>query len=167
MTSISRARPRAARPWVLLPTLAAVLAVLTMACGRSDDAVQSYVQQRIAADPATASARLTVTVRNGVAHIKGETDTVAQQQHAVDIASAVKGVKQVQSEMRLSDAAMTDAVKQAIAADPAVSQVPVRVEVSNAEVTLSSDKTNDDERGKLKAAAASVPGVVHVVDNMK
>src|SRR4051812_50216261 len=95
MMRFSSARPPAARSLILLPAGVALLGVLTAACGRSDDAVQSYVQQRIAADPATASARVTVSVRNGVVHIKGETDTVAQQQHAVDIASAVKGVKQV------------------------------------------------------------------------
>lgn len=167
MTSFSGSRMRAALlPKVLMTMVVAACACVT-ACGPSDTSVQTYIQQRLAADPATANAKLTVTVNEGVAHISGETETLVQQQRAVDIATAVKGVKQVQSEMRLSDAAMTDEVKKAIAADASVSQIPLRIEVQNAEVRLFSDKTNGDERTKLKQLAGSVPGVVHVEDHMK
>jgi len=150
---------------LLIPV--ALACTLAAGCAPSDTSVQTYVQQRLAADPATANARLTVTVTDGVAHIKGETETVAEQQRAVDIATAVKGVKQVQNEMRLNDAAITAEVKKAIAADPDLSQIPLRIEVSNAEVKLFSDKTNGDQRTKLKALAAKVQGVAHVEDNMK
>jgi osmotically-inducible protein OsmY len=153
-------------PAALLIPLA-LACTLAGGCAPSDTSVQTYVQQRLAADPATANARLTVTVSEGVAHIKGETETLAQQQRAVDIATAVKGVKQVQSEMRLNDTAMTDEIKKAIAADASLSQIPLRIEVQNAEVKLFSDKTNSDERAKLKDVAAGVPGVVHVEDHMK
>ncbi len=147
---------------------AVLLACATVAaCGRSDATVQGDLQKQLADDPATAGARLTVTVNEGVAQIKGETDTLPQQRRAVDIARAVKGVKDVQSEMRLTDAALIEEVKKAIAADPSVSQVPLRLEVQNAEVKLHSDQTNGDQRTRLKEIAASVPGVAHVEDDMK
>src|SRR3954470_16199272 len=160
-------RPRNPLPRTFVLALVALLGTWMTGCGQSDSAVQSYLQERLAADPATSSAHLTVTVAEGVAHLKGETETLAQQEHAVDIARAVKGVKQVQSEMRLNDAAMTEEVKKAIAADASVSQVPLRIEVKNAEVKLFSDKTNSNERARLKELAGSVPGVVHVEDDMK
>src|SRR3954468_18991218 len=167
MMSFSGAAPRPARPWTLLLALVTLLSAFAAGCGRSDEAVQSSIQQGLAADPATSSAHLTVAVAEGIAHLKGETETLAQQEHAVNIARAVKGVKQVQSEMRLNDAAMTAEVKKAIAADASVSQVPLRIEVKNAEVKLFSDKTNGNERARLKELASGVPGVVHVEDDMK
>jgi osmotically-inducible protein OsmY len=161
------ARRRATVPTTLLFGLAAIFAALTAGCGRSDATVQSDVQQQLAADSVTSSAHLTVTVQDGVATIKGETDTMAQQQRALDVARAVKGVKQVQSEMRFSDAMLTQEVKKAIAADASVSDIPLRIEVKDAEVKLYSDKTNGDQRTRLKQLASGVPGVVGVEDNMK
>jgi osmotically-inducible protein OsmY len=161
------ARTRATLPTTLLVGLAAVIAALTAGCGRSDATVQSDVQQQLAADPATSSAHLTVTVKDGVAQIQGETDTMAQQQRALDVARAVKGVTQVESEMRLNDAALTQDVKKAIAADASVSDIPLRIEIKDGEVKLYSDKTNGDQRTRLKELASSVPGVVGVEDNMK
>ena len=162
-----RTLTRAALSPAALLILVALACTLAAGCAPSDTSVQTYVQQRLAADPATANARLTVTVTDGVAHIKGETETLAQQQRAVDIATAVKGVKQVQSDMRLNDTAMTEEVKKAIAADASVSQIPLRIEVQQGEVKLFSDKTNGDQRTRLKQIASNVPGVVHVEDNMK
>lgn len=147
--------------------LALACTVLTAACGRSDASVQSDLQQQLTADPATSSAHLTITVKDGTADMTGTTDSVQQQQRIVDVARAVKGVKQVQTDMRLSDHAMVGEVKKAIDADPSVSQIPLRIEVTNAEVTLSSDQTNEDQRTRLKELAGGVPGIVHVEDHMK
>ena len=151
----------------LLLVAALLASTGTMACSRSDATVQGELQKQLAADPATAGAHLRVTVNGGVATIAGETDTVAQQQRVIDVASAVKGLIGVQSEMRLSDAGLTDEVKKAVAADALVKDVPLRIEVQNAQVTLSSDQTNGDQRARLKELVAGVPGVVHVEDNMK
>ena len=167
MPLIPGARTRASLPITLLLGLATAAAALTAGCGRSDATVQSDVQQQLAADPAMSSAHLTVTVKDGVAQIKGDTDTMAQQQRALDVARAVKGVTQVQSEMRLNDATLTQEVKKVIAADATVSDIPLRIEVKDGEVKLYSDKTNGDQRNRLKELAGSVPGVAHVEDNMK
>jgi osmotically-inducible protein OsmY len=160
-------RSRAVLPSTILFGGVLLFCLMTAACGRSDATVQSDLQQQLAADPATSSAGLTVTVKDGVALIGGQTETMTQQQRALDVARAVKGVKQVQSEMRLSDAALTEEVKKAVAADSSVNQVPLRIEVKDAEVKLYSDQTNGDQRARLKELASSVPGVVHVEDDMK
>ena len=86
---------------------------------------------------------------------------------AVDIARAVKGVTQIQTEIRLSDAGLTEEVKKAVAADASVNQVPLRIEVKDAQVKLYSDQTNADQRAKLRDIAGGVPGVAGVEDNMK
>ena len=147
--------------------LLVLFTLLVTACGRSDSTLQGDLQKQLAADPATSSAHLTITVTDGTAHISGSTDSTTQQQRVLDVARAVKGVKQVQSDMRLSDTALLDEVKKAIASDSSLSQIPLRVEVQNAEVKLYSDKTNEDERTHLKQLAGGIPGVAHVEDNMK
>ena len=144
-----------------------LVGVSMVGCSRSDAAVQEELQKQLAADSQIAGAHLTVTVNQGVTLIKGETQTTAQQQRAVDIARAVKGVTQIQTEIRLSDAGLTEEVKKAVAADASVNQVPLRIEVKDAQVKLYSDQTNADQRAKLRDIAGGVPGVAGVEDNMK
>jgi osmotically-inducible protein OsmY len=150
-------------------TLAALLLATVSAagCSRSDATLQEELQKELAEDPRMAGSRVTVTVNQGQALIKGETQSAAQQQRAVDIARAVKGLTQVQTEMRLSDAGLTQELEKAIAADQSVNQVPLRVEVKDAEVKLYSDQTNADQRARLREIAGGIPGVTRVEDNMK
>ena len=145
--------------------LALVIVVSAAACSRSDADVQSDVQKQLAADSTTAG--LTVSVIQGVARISGVTQSKAQQDRASDIARAVKGVKVVESDMRIDDTALTDAVRKAIAADASLSDIPLRVEAHNGEVKLFSDKTNADQRAKLVEVTGAVYGVTHVEDDMK
>jgi osmotically-inducible protein OsmY len=147
--------------------MALLFSVMTAACGRSDASVQSDLQQQLTTDPATAGAHLTVNVKEGTAILTGRTETMAQQQRAVDVARSVKGVKQVLNQMRVDDATLTEEVRKAIAADVSVNQIPLRIEVKDAEVSLYSDKTNSDERTRLKQLVGGVPGVAHVEDFMK
>lgn len=149
--------------------LAALLAAGAIAagCSRSDATLQEELQKQLADDPRMAGSRVTVSVNQGQALIKGETESAAQQQRAVDVARAIKGLTQVQTEMRLSDAGLTEEVKKAIAADQSVNQVPLRLEVKNAEVNLYSDQTNTDQRARLREIAGGVPGVSRVEDHMK
>ena len=148
---------------VLVPAL--LLGLLMAACARSDAAVQTDLQQHLAADPATAG--ITATVTEGVAKLSGVTQTQAQQDRAMAIGRAVKGVAAIESAMRIDDAVLTQAVKKAIAADETISAVPLRIEVRDGEVRLFSDQTNADQRARLAQVAGSVYGVTHVEDNMK
>jgi osmotically-inducible protein OsmY len=69
--------------------------------------------------------------------------------------------------MHLNDAALTQAVKTAVAANPSVNAVPLRIEVHEGEVRLFSDQTNADQRATLVAIARGVDGVSQVEDDMK
>jgi osmotically-inducible protein OsmY len=150
-----------------LPALVVALlfAVLVAACARSDASVQADLQQQLAADPTTAG--ITATVTEGVAKLSGVTQTQAQQDRALAIGRAVKGVVAIESTMRIDDAALTEAVKKAIATDDTISAVPLRIEVRDGEVRLFSDQTNADQRARLTQVAGNVYGVTHVEDNMK
>jgi osmotically-inducible protein OsmY len=141
------------------------IAIAATACSRSDADVQADLQKQLAAD--TATANVTATVKEGVAQLSGVTQTKAQQDRAMDIARAVKGVKQVESAMRMDDAVLMEEVKKAIAADESVSAIPLRIEAHDGEVKLFSDKTNSDQRTRLVQVASGVYGVTHVEDNMK
>ena len=145
--------------------LALTLCIAAAACSRSDSDVQADLQKQLSTDSATAN--LTVTVKEGVARLSGVTTSKAQQDRALDIARSIKGVKEVQSAMNVDDTVLADDVKKAIAADASVSAIPLRIEVHEGEVTLFSDKTNSDQRAKLVQIAGLVYGVTHVADNMK
>jgi osmotically-inducible protein OsmY len=155
--------PRAIRFAALI--VAFVLSVATGACSRPDADVQADLQRQLAADTATAG--ITATVTEGVARLSGVTQTKAQQDRAMDISRSVKGVKEVESAMRMDDASLAEAVKTAVAADESVRGIPLRVEATNGEVRLFSDSTNADQRARLLQVAGAVYGVTHVEDNMK
>jgi hyperosmotically inducible protein len=145
--------------------LAVLLGLAAAACSRSDADVQTDLQRQLSADTATAG--ITATVTEGVARLSGVTKAKAQQDRALDIARSVKGVKEVQSSLRMDDATLADEVKKTIAADASVSAIPLTVEVRDGEVKLFSDKTNSDQRAKLVQLAGTVYGVTHVEDDMK
>lgn len=150
-----------------LPTLllALTLGITATACSRSDSDVQADLQKQLTADTVTSG--ITATVTEGVARLSGVTKTKAQQDRALDIARSVKGVKEVQSALRMDDATLADEVKKTIASDAAVSAIPLQIEVHDGEVKLFSDKTNSDQRARLVQLAGTVYGVTHVEDNMK
>jgi osmotically-inducible protein OsmY len=145
--------------------LAFLLGLTVTACTRSDTETQADLQQQLAADPLTAS--VTATVKDGNARLSGVTAAKEQQDRAIAIARAVKGVRNVEPAMRMDDAALADAVRKKIAADASVSAIPLRIEVHEGEVKLFSDRTNADQRAALADIARSVYGVSHVEDNMR
>jgi osmotically-inducible protein OsmY len=147
---------------ILVPMLASVAA-----CGRNDTDVRNDVRAQLAVEPDTAPLDLTVTVTQGVVTLAGDTRTHAQQDRAIVVAKAVKGVTDVKSAMKLGDEGIAEAIRQAIAADPAVAQIPLEVTVKDGVASLSSAQTNRDERQKLVALARPVEGVKNVVDNMR
>jgi osmotically-inducible protein OsmY len=138
---------------------------LTAACTRSDTDTQADLQRQLAADPLTAN--VTATVKDGNARLSGVTAAKEQQDRAIAIARAVKGVRNVEPAMRMDDAVLADAVRKKVAADSTVNAIPLRIEVHEGEVKLFSDKTNADQRAALTEIARSVYGVSHVEDNMR
>jgi len=143
------------------------LVALSTACARTDADVRASVETKLAVDQATAPAKIDVSVTGGVVHLAGETSTREQQRQAVELAKSVRGVKDVESGLRLSDEVVEQAVKQKLAADSVVGSIPIAVEAHEGVVKLESNQTNKDERQRIVQLTSSVDGVTKVEDWMK
>lgn len=159
-------RPSKSVKTSVLATVLMTIAV-TIGCGRSDPALLSAVSAQLAADPQLAPLRLDVSVSRAVVKLAGDTNTSAEQTRAIEIARAVKGVKDVVSEMRISDTAIVDNVKKALTADEMLASVPIDVDSSDGYVRLMSAATNSDERQRALELAKTIEGVASVEDRMK
>lgn len=140
---------------------------LSVACGRTDADLRVALSAQMAVDPATAPLSLTVTVERGVVHLAGETSTRAEQKRVVEIAERIDGVTRVVSELRLSDAVIAGAVKQALAADALTGRLMIDVDSHEGLVRLMSADTNRSERERAVQLAAQVDGVTRVEDRMR
>lgn len=93
----------------MLPRLIALLLSVTLAIpmlvaqqkGVSDDAISDDVRQRLASNADVRGAALDVTVKDGVVTIKGRVHTEKGRKKATDIAKKVKGVVNVDNQLKL------------------------------------------------------------------
>ena len=96
----------------MLPRLIAVLLLLTPAMPTlmaqksavsavSDDAISDNVRQRLAIDPDVRGAALEVSVKDGVVTIKGRVHTEKGRKRATEITKKVKGVVNVDNQLKL------------------------------------------------------------------
>ena len=67
----------------------------------SDDAIFDNVRQRLASDADVRGAALDVTVKDGVVTIKGRVHTEKGRKKATEIAKKVKGVVNVENQLKL------------------------------------------------------------------
>jgi len=94
----------------MLPRLIALLLVVTLALpmliaqqkgATSDDAISDNVRQRLASDADVRGAALDVTVKDGVVTIKGRVHTEKGRKKATEISKKVKGVVNVDNQLKL------------------------------------------------------------------
>jgi osmotically-inducible protein OsmY len=97
----------------MLPRLIAVLLLVTLAMPMlvaqqksavsavSDDAISDNVRQRLASDADVRGAALDVTVKEGVVTIKGRVHTDKGRKKATEISKKVKGVVNVDNQLKL------------------------------------------------------------------
>lgn len=93
----------------MLPRLIAVLLLLTLAVPMlvaqkppvSDDAISDNVRQKLASDADVRGAALDVTVKQGVVTIKGRVHTEKGRKKATEITKKVKGVVNVDNQLKL------------------------------------------------------------------
>jgi len=137
------------------------------ACTQTDPAIQIAVDSKLAADTATAPLKIDVNVTRGVVHLAGEVTSREQEKRAVEVARAVRGVKDVVDEMHLSDAVIAATVKRMLAADPVVGKIPIQVVSTNGYTVLSSAQTTKDDRTRAVEIAKKVDGVTLVEDGMR
>ena len=146
--------------------VACLTAVLCFACVLSESDIRRDVRQRLHADQALEKLDLSIEVKNRVVYLSGRTFTEEQQQRAVTTARG-RGIKLVVNHMSLTNSALIDKVKEALAADEKIGKIPIDVDAEGTIVRLMSDKTNSDERERAVQVASSVEGVTQVEDRMK
>lgn len=114
--------PKPVFAFVLLTTLLA----LSLGCSRkpNDDAISKDIQQKLAADPDTKDANITVTSKDGQVALTGKTPSPAARPKAEQIAKAEPGVSSVDDEVAVEQAGMTSAAAAAPAAAPAQTPPP-------------------------------------------
>lgn len=140
---------------------------LVAACGRSDSRLETAVRARLADDPATAPLTLAIEARDGMVHLSGAAASRHQRERAIDIARGVIGVSGVTSDVTISDDLLAELVRQTLAADPELANVPMDVDSANGVVRLMSDATNREQRERAITLATQVDGVERVEDRMK
>ena len=155
--------------WQTLALLGAcVIAAMFTPPRRSlDQQVRQRVLERLRADPATTMLPIDVAISGGVATVSGQFTSTVEHTDTLTVVAHTDGVMDVIDELTISDRVITEKVLNALHADAALTQIPVTVTTVDGEVTLRSDQTNDAQRRQLVRIAASVDGVVHVVDAMK
>ena len=94
----------------MLPRLIAVLLLVTLAMPMlvgqdksvvSDDAISDNVRQRLASDADVRGAALDVTVKSGIVTIKGRVHTEKGRKKATELTKKVKGVVNVDNQLKL------------------------------------------------------------------
>lgn len=153
-----------------LPAARAVLLAILVSvpgCGTTDPALLITIDSRLAADPATATLGLDISVTRGVVRLEGEVNSSAQRRRAIDLARGVAGVKDVIDAMYPGDEAIATAVRQALASDPLVGRIPITVSARHGTVQLISDQTGKEDRIRAVEIAAHVEGVKTVEDLMR
>ena len=162
MPSTSFGVLRLAARWATLPLL-----LVAVGCGRSDTDTQEAVRTELERDPITEPFALDVEVDGGVVSISGKTQTVEQQERALEVARAVEGVTEVKNGMVLQDRVLVDAVSKALAEDALLAAVPIKVDFGDGKVRLMSDQTDSAQRERAMDIAKSIAGVQGVEDRMK
>jgi hypothetical protein len=114
--------PKPVLAFALLTTLLAV----SVGCSRKpdDETVAKDIQQKLAADPDTKDANITVASKNGQVTLNGQATSPAARPKAEQIAKAEPGVSAVDDEIGVQQAGAPPAAESAAAAAPAPAQAP-------------------------------------------
>jgi hypothetical protein len=108
-----------------LTVLCALALLAAASCAPSENEIRRDVRAQFSANPEIARLELSVEVKGRVVYLSGKTATQDEQQQAVSLAQAVKGVKLVVNDMWLNNAALADKIKMALASDPMVGRIPI------------------------------------------
>jgi BON domain-containing protein len=111
---------------VLAFVLVTALLALPVGCSRKpdDETVAKDIQQKLAADPDTKDANITVASKNGQVTLNGQATSPAARPKAEQIAKAEPGVSNVDDEIAVQQAGAPPAAETAAAAAPAPAQAP-------------------------------------------
>ena len=85
-------------------------AVIAVGCGQTDAGITTNVKTKMAADDTVKAYQINVDTRNGVVTLKGDVETAAAKQQAIQIARNTEGVRDVIDQIQVADTAATGGV---------------------------------------------------------
>lgn len=121
-----------------------------------------------------------VTVRDGVATLRGETDNEAQRELTTKYTQDVAGVKRVDNQMtvasaprqdktaneKFDDASITAQAKTALIFHRSTSALRTNIDTNNGEVTITGKAKNAAEKDLVTAIVGDINGVTNVINKM-
>ena len=142
-----------------------------------DSVVTAGVKRKILEEKMLSALEISVTTKDGVVTLSGNTDTAEHSLLAERVAKLVDGVKKVVNELKVNgktpqsaaeyidDAAVTTAVKAHIMKEKGLSTLDISVKTQDGTVTLTGS-TNSAEHSKLAETTAMQVNGVKRVNNM-
>ena len=109
--------------------------------------------------------RLEVEPTHGTVLIRGRVRTLAMKEMVSYLCQRVEGVTAVRNEL-ISDTEVERGVADALAADPELGPLCLRVDARNGVATLSGDLPRPELEVRAVEAARSAPGVVEVISDL-
>ena len=170
----------------------AVATAMTAACSKSDAGITTAVKSKFAADDTVKAYRIDVDTKDKIVTLKGEVDTAAAKDRAVELARATEGVRDVvdvlvlapapaptsgvgeqvkdaarDAERLVGDAGITAAVKTKMLADTTVGGLSINVDTKDGVVVLEGNVASAVEKRRAVEIARETTGVKSVKDQLK
>ena len=166
----------------------AVAAAMTAACAQSDAGITTAVKSKFAADDTVKAYQINVDTKDKIVTLKGEVDTAAAREKAVEIARATDGVRDVVNVLVVTpataptsgvadrekdtgnltgDPLITATVKSKMLADATVSGLKINVDTADGVVSLTGDVASTIEKRRALEIARETDGVKSVKDQLK
>ena len=172
--------------------VAILASAMTVACSKSDAGITTAVKSKLAVDDTVKAYRIDVDTKDKIVTLKGEVDSAAAKDRAVELARATEGVRDVVDVLVLTpppaatsgiasdakdaardtgalvgDAGITAAVKTKMLADPTVSGLTIDVDTKDGVVILMGNVTSATEKRRAVEIARETTGVTSVKDQLK
>jgi hyperosmotically inducible protein len=169
-----------------LAGIISMAALITAACGQTDSGITSAVKSKLSADDTVKAYRIDVDTKDRVVTLRGEVDSAAARDRAVQLARSTDGVRDVVDVMAatptaptsgvaeregdgnlVGDAAITAAIKTKMLADTDVSGLKIDIDTTDGVVALKGNVSSALEKRKAVQIARDTDGVKSVKDELK
>lgn len=138
----------------------------------SDEDVFDQVQKTIARNPDLAHDIGVGRIINGVAYLRGHSESVSEIEEAARIVAGVPGVKDVVSEVIIStpvlitDEDIVSGINQALHAEPSIHEEFIQITAKNGTATLGGSVKTIEQKILAGNIAKRLPGVYSVINNL-
>lgn len=137
----------------------------------SSEAVE-FLQDNLRNDRELDGSHLTAQVTNGVAILSGKASLLSQEQRAIRIAEALKGVRAVISEVAITATSPADEtsletqVRKTLETSPAIDLSTVTVKVKGREAMVEGSVDSPEERSAVMQLIATVSGIQQIKNTL-